>query len=76
MVVARERKGEDVEKRTRSLTHLSLPQSTVQDKSLDVMLLLTNGIARNSALSYEHVRDSFLSLSPSHSLPSSSWRRS
>lgn len=56
-------RGEDVEKRTRSLTHLSRPQSTVQDKSLDVMLLLTNGIARNSALSYEHVRDSFLSLS-------------
>lgn len=27
------------------------------------MLLLTNGIARNSALSYEHVRDSSLSLS-------------
>lgn len=47
--------------RTRSLAHLSRPQSTVQDKSPDVMLLLTNGIARNSALSYEHVCDGRLS---------------
>lgn len=47
--------------RTRSLAHLSRPQSTVQDKSSDVMLLLTNGIARNSALSYEHVCNGRLS---------------
>jgi len=51
----RERKRRTYRDRTRSLAHLSRPQSTVQDKSLDVMLLLTNGIARNSALSYEHV---------------------
>lgn len=44
-----------------------LKPSTVQDKSLDVMLLLTNGIARNSALSYEHVRDvRFLSRGYAH----------
>lgn len=57
----RERKRRTYRDRTRSLAHLSRPQSTVQDKSLDVMLLLTNGIARNSALSYEHVCDGCLS---------------
>lgn len=38
-------------KEAESFTVLSHPQSMLEDKSLDVLLLLTNWIAQNSALS-------------------------
>lgn len=38
-------------KEAESSTVLSHPQSMLEDKSLDVLLLLTNWIAQNSALS-------------------------